>query len=340
MTTLIGSLFQYFDGDMLQPIPPVIDMNLGSVGGTEITTHVKSLMSFGKDKHDCMSTECSSRCKEFICVNAPACDWVLRARRQCDFQWKITKLTNEHSGSCVSEASPNVALVKAMVSAKVIHITNRQKTMSAKELVDHFREIDAHTVGVTLCDSRITDDLGESHPVSKNRKRPAGYYKIYRSLKELRKEQADSFDEGFSHIEQYLAALEEANPGSTFTQEDPQHTTKSFVCLFVMLKGQAECAARSKPLISYDGAFTKVTSRLIVVSCFVICILSRLLFDRLIAGVSTLCCSRAPRTGRGGTASPVYPSCPSRTQTTTSGPCKDRSPTWTCTTSSCKMGSL
>ncbi len=337
MTTLLGSLFLYFDGDMLKPIPPVIDMNLGSVDGTEITTYVKSLMSFGKDKHDCMSTECSSRCKEFICVNAPACDWVLRARRQGNFQWKITKLTNEHSGSCVSEASPNAALVKAMVSAKVIHITNRQKAMSAKELVDHFREIDGHTVGVTLCDSRITDDLGESHPVSKNRKRPAGYYKIYRSLKELRKEQADSFDEGFSHIEQYLAALEESNPGSTITlqfverstptQEDPQHTTKSFVRLFVMLKGQAECAARCKPVISYDGAFTKVILRLIVVSRFVICILSRLLFDRLIAGVSTLCCSLAPRTGRGGIASPVCPSCPSRTPTTTSGPCRDRSPT-------------
>jgi hypothetical protein len=136
--------------------------------------------------------------------------------------------------------------------------------LTATQLVWHF-------FFSTLCDSRITDDLGESHPVSKNRKRPAGYYKIYRSLKELRKEQADSFDEGFSHIEQYLAALEEANPGSTTTlqfverstptQEDPQHTTKSFVRLFVMLRGQAECAARCKPVISYDGAFTKVIRR-------------------------------------------------------------------------------
>jgi hypothetical protein len=235
----------YFDGDMLKPIQPVINMNLGymEIGGTEITTYVKSLMSFGDSKHDCKSTECSGKCKEFVCINDPA----------------------------------------MVSSAKVIHTTNKQKAMSAKELVDHFREIDGHTVGVTLCDSRVIDTLGESHPVSKNRKRPAGYYKIYRSLKELRKEQVDSFDEGFSHLEQYLAALEEANPGNTITfqfterttptPEDPQYTTKSFVRLFVMLKGQAECAARCKPVISYDGAFTKVVLRLLVQSiCFHVCL--------------------------------------------------------------------
>jgi hypothetical protein len=74
-----------------------------------------------------MSTECSSRCKKFVSVNAPACGWVFEgARRKGNFQWKITKLTNGNSGSCVSEASPNTALVKAMVIvfAKVFYITN------------------------------------------------------------------------------------------------------------------------------------------------------------------------------------------------------------------------
>ncbi len=65
--------------------------------------------------------------------------------------------------------------MKAVVSVKV-----KKNAMSASTLVDHLRESDGHTVGIILHDTRVVDHLGETHAISTNKKRPAGYWKVYR----------------------------------------------------------------------------------------------------------------------------------------------------------------
>jgi hypothetical protein len=259
----------YYDGEVRRPIPPVLGMNLGPLtGGAEVTLYVKALCSFGGNKHDVRSRYSNGSCKSFECINAPRCKWELWTRKQADLNWKITKLCDEHDGTCVSMASPSANLLRAMISSTVIPEKRKDKQVRVKTVLEHVREVDGHLLGETKCDGVVVDDLGEEHEVSENTKRDAGYYRVYRQLRVLKQAAIESFDEGFSHLEEYVAALNAANPGSTITlqfteratptESDPNCTTKTFVRLFVMLRGQAECAARGKPVISYDGAFTKV----------------------------------------------------------------------------------
>jgi hypothetical protein len=53
------------DGNMIKPKHPAIGMNLGPmvVGGFEITTYVKSFMSFGDVKHDCKLSNSDGVCE-------------------------------------------------------------------------------------------------------------------------------------------------------------------------------------------------------------------------------------------------------------------------------------
>ncbi len=119
-----------YGGDMCKPILPKLEINLCpiQVGGTEVTTYVKSLGSFSDVKFDTKPIYSNGKCKAFVCVNDD-CGWHLWARKQKDCNWKIIRLCDTHVGSCVSMASPNSSLLKA------IHVKcdTRKKERKASE---------------------------------------------------------------------------------------------------------------------------------------------------------------------------------------------------------------
>lgn len=169
------------------------------------------------------------------------CSWEIKfTKSEVTHKWKIKHLKDVHI-NCTLISKPTQKVVEKSL-AKLIVSDKMTPTMLLEE---------ASKLGYKW---GVPDVESSGSKVSEQ----AGYQMAWKILNQLRLNKIDCFEDGFSYLASYLKHLKFQNPGCVISAEADPHNDNQFVRAFIMLRGQAVCAANCKPIISYDGGFLKV----------------------------------------------------------------------------------
>lgn len=226
----------YHEGDARRPIAPRLDMNLGRFSTMKpIRQWVKYVLFYHVSPEGTKSPkgykDDGSNAKRLALSCSGQCGWCVVVSKNVGGEWIVGKCVDRHGDMClVTQVKLTPQDIKNVAFDKVI--------------------------------ANSTADIHELDEVARN----AGMYqtsttKLYRANRLLVDSAKDPFIDGFNLLKSYLPILCEQNPRSVVQLQVEVDSVglERFGRLFVMLGATVEVViAACKPVLSIDGAFTKV----------------------------------------------------------------------------------
>jgi hypothetical protein len=240
-------LFDY--EDFRQPKTPFEGMSLGVLTSTrEAKLWISLFVHLKQDqKRSIKPVDGGGTCyQRYICsCKSGTCSFFVTITKSSDLSWKVSKCNLVHQELCFSRST---------VGGKMaVYLTIHNSLALNAKPNDLLKDFQAN--GSTI---------GSGRQLSVNSSKKPGYDILWLVRRDLKRHFTDSWEDGFAFLPDFLLKLMERNPGSiivldTKTIDGGNGTTfKQFYRLFVMFHSQAMIACRSRPVVSYDGAFTKV----------------------------------------------------------------------------------
>jgi hypothetical protein len=241
----------YNSGKFGSPKEPVAGMILGPMDGSlEIKLWLEIYLAVGQNRPRTLDMPLggNGRSKTYKC-SCMACPFEVHVTK-ANGLWSVASATTEHKlGVCTSFGVAGAKLQAYLnYDHTLVHGTKPIKLLR-------------HTNSLGLHSGTKFENLGN---VTKGYQKPTGYNCAFRASQILNQVSVDSFVTGFDLLPDYLRKTLDLNPNSVIkldtktTTADDGSTHKQFFRMFLMTDSQATLMANCKPIISYDGAYTKV----------------------------------------------------------------------------------